>query len=340
MARTDVIIPEVLQAEYYRKTNEITDLFNANSRGAIVLANTPARQAAGGEYTDTFRFVTNSGIESRMDHTSSGDATFQTLTMSSGQRVRLNRKLAVKIFDDEVRVSGASPADWTVNAATQIAENQLIALRNLLISAGVAAIYSMDTPSANYHILSEVPGAGAGARVPISYARLNTLLGKMKDARERIIQFVMPSIGYTDLVGVAISTNSPDIVAGTTLYQENPASLNRPVLVADISSLEIDLSANYYDEYMVLGLGVGALVAEVVEEGPIEADRNILAERAHTLIRKDYTVEIGVQGMKWAPGSATPNPTAAQLATSANWDEDLENHRDCRIVLGVFNQVS
>ena len=31
------------------------------------------------------------------------------------------------------------------------------------------------------------------------------------------------------------------------------------------------------------------------------------------------------------------NPTDTELATAANWDEDLEDHRDCPIVLGSFN---
>ncbi len=39
--------------------------------------------------------------------------------------------------------------------------------------------------------------------------------------------------------------------------------------------------------------------------------------------------------MKW--NSATDNPTDAQLATASNWDEDYTDHRQLKIVKGIFN---
>ena len=54
-----------------------------------------------------------------------------------------------------------------------------------------------------------------------------------------------------------------------------------------------------------------------------------------TYVREDFDVEYEVYGMKW--NSATDNPTDAQLATASNWDEDYEDHRQWKIVKGIFN---
>ena len=50
----------------------------------------------------------------------------------------------------------------------------------------------------------------------------------------------------------------------------------------------------------------------------------------------DYLdVEYEAYGMKWS--SATDNPTDAQLATASNWDEDYQDHRQFKVVKGIFN---
>lgn len=336
--RTDVIIPEILEAEFYRASSEKTDVFNAASGGTIQLIDTPSKQRAGGEYSKNVRFAINSSIESRMDHTSDSDATFQEIAMAKGARVRMSRKMPVVIYDDNVDVSIATPEEWSINIAQQLAESRLIAIRNLVVGAAVNAIYSMDTPSANYHIHSPVSGAvGSPTKAAFSHTYLNTLLAKMGDSREKIIRLLTHSTLYTDIIGAAIALSSLDSVAGTSLYGGAPATFGRPTLVADISDLTTDLSSSYYDNYLLLGLGVGALRAEIVKAEPVEIFRDIEAERMATKFRADYTVEIGIQGMKWSPSSATPNPTDAQLKTAANWDEDLNDHRECGIVLGVYN---
>ncbi|MCE5325315.1 MAG: major capsid protein, partial [Planctomycetaceae bacterium] len=58
-------------------------------------------------------------------------------------------------------------------------------------------------------------------------------------------------------------------------------------------------------------------------------------ESSVTYVREDFDVQYEVYGMKWA--SATDNPTDAELATAANWDEDYQDHRQLKVVKGIFN---
>ncbi len=337
MARSDVIIPTIFVPEFYRGSAEKAEVFNEAAAGAITLQNDFAVQEAGGESTQPIRFVTNTGIESRMDHTSSGNASFTPLTQVSGKAIRLNRKMTPVIFDDEVNVSTNNMAEWNVVAARQMAESQLIAQRNMAYGAVIAAIESMDTPSADFHLQGSRVILG-GTRVPLTHARLNTLLGLMADAREKIVMLAMPSVGFQELIGAAIALSSLDTVAGATLHGATPASFNNPVLVADVDSLQTAADSVNMADYFVLGMGVGAVSVKVVMQDALEIERDLVSERKNTKLRLDYTVEIAVAGMEWTSG--TINPTNAQLATAANWDENLDDHRQCPIVRGRFQTAT
>ena len=344
-ARTDnVIVPDIYQAAAYRRSAEVTDLFNTASGGAIQLIHTPALLAQeGGEYKLPVRFKKIADLDTRVDHTSESDATTVVLQMAQGQSVRQRRKQGpVKIYDDDMLVGAKTPADFSANVGVQFADAQLGAIRDNLVAAGVAAVDSADTTdgstaSADIHILDVARGKTAGSKVTCTHSYLNTLLGKMADAREDIIAFLMPSAVFTDLVGDSIGNYKVDKVAGVTIYQDVVQAFGRIVIVADVPALSTDLTSGYYSEYAVLGLGEGALTATVVYETDTEIDRNILCENPYTLLRRDYEVDVMVQAMKWSPGSATPNPTDAQLATAASWDEDYEDHRHMKIVKGIFN---
>jgi len=339
-SRSDVIIPEILETEQYRGLAEILDVFNEASGGCIVLTSANAKQASeGGEYTKWRRFKAMSNLDSRVD-TSNPDntATAIKLEMTSGMSVRQTRRLGpVNFADDAPAAAGQTVEEWNANVGQQFAETQFKTIRNNIIAAAVAAVDSADTPSADCHILDVARGQASGSKVTITASHLNQLLGRMKDHREDIELFVMPSAVFTDLVGDQITNFQVDRIAGTLMYTDVPAAFGRKVLVADIPALESALTSNYYTKYFVLGLGRGALRAEITADGPVEADRDLDTESVRNILRKDYWVDYYIKGMKWAPSQATPNPTDAQLATAANWDEDYDDHRDLPLVKLVVN---
>ncbi|MHC4718122.1 MAG: major capsid protein [Planctomycetota bacterium] len=344
-ARSDVVIPEILETEQYRGLAEILDVFNQASGGCIVLSSANARQASeGGEYTQWRRFKSMSSLDSRVDTANPANAaTAIKLEMASGASVRQTRRLGpVNFADDAAAAAGQTREQWSANIGLQFAETQFKTIRNNAIAAAVAAVDSADTTdgstaSADIHVLDVARGQVSGAKVPITAAYLNQLLGKMADHREDIELFVMPSAVFTDLVGDQIANFQVDRIAGTLMVTDVPAAFGRKLLVADIPALETALTSGYYTKYFVLGLGRGALRADITADGPVEADRDLDTESVRNVLRKDYWVDYLIKGMKWAPGSATPNPTDAQLATAANWDEDYDDHRDLSVVKLVVN---
>lgn len=338
MARETFIIPEILQAEQYRRSAERVNLFNAASGGTIILDNQPAVQAAGGEYTHAWRFKAISSLFARMNHASSSALSPSTLALAKGSSVRQKQVGAVKITDDEIdtQVPG-SPEAFSTNVGVQFADYQLIRVRNLLIAAAVAAVDSADTPTADCHILDVARGKTAGAKVKLTMAYLNTLLGKMADAREDIKAFIIPSALFSDLIGDQVANFKVDTILAANFVNDLPVAYGRKVIVADVPALTTAMTSNYYSKYTLLGLGEGALRGVVVKDTGVRTQRDILAEVAYTFLRYDFDVDLFIRGMKWAPNSATPNPTDAELATAANWDEDYEDHRQFPIVKGVFN---
>jgi len=344
-ARSDVVIPEILETEQYRGLAEILDVFNEASGGCIVLTSANARQASeGGEYTQWRRFKGMSDLDSRVDTANPANAaTAIKLEMSTGSSVRQVRRLGpVNFADDAAGAAGITPEQWNANVGLQFAETQFKTIRNNLIASAVAAIDSADTTdgitaSADIHVLDVARGRTLGGKVTLTAAHLNALLGRMGDHREDIELFVMPSTVFTDLVGDQIANFQVDRVAGTLMYTDVPAAFGRKVLVADIPALETTLTSGYYTKYFILGLGPGALRADIIGDSALEADRDLDTESVRNVLRKDYTAEYLIKGMKWAPAVATPNPTNAEMATAANWDEDYDDHRDLPAVKLVVN---
>ncbi len=332
-----MVIPEVTQAFGLRKFQEKIDLFNAASGNTIVLEYDADYLAQfGGDYIKPVVFARTSGVDTHVDEADpTGADTAVALVQAAGASVHQSRRAYVKWNRDEVTRGKLNPAAFSVAIAEECADSKLKALRDNLLGMCVAAIDSMDTPSANYHILDVARGNVGGAKLTCTHARLNTLLAKMGDAREDITTFVMHSAVFADLVGDSISTYKIESVAGLAIAKDVVQAFGRNVIVVDSTSLYSALTSSYYTEYYVLGLGVGALRATIIGEDEFVNDTVTTTKVKSWTTRQDYDVNLAVGGMKYIVG--TINPTDAELATAGSWDEDLSDHRECKIVKLVVN---
>jgi len=341
MARSsNMIIPEVTEAEGLRIFQENIEVFNAASGGTITLSlDTSLLDRIGGDFVEPVKFARPSGTDTHADEADPTTAdTAVAITQAKGSEVTQTRRFYVKYSRDEVSRGKFSMNDYSLAIAQIKADAQMVALRDILIAAGVNAIDSMDTPSANYHISDVARGAIAGARVPITFSRMNTMLGLMRDAREDIKSFVMHSNVFHDLVGDGITNYKIENVGGFSIVTGGALSMGRRVLVVDSSYLISSQTSSYYTKYPVLGLGVGALNATIIKEDPMDIQKVITTKVPSWNVRQDYDVNLSVSGMKW--DNDPINPTDAEIATAANWDEFLSDHRECKIVKGVFNATS
>ncbi len=332
---SDMVYINLLKAEEYRRTVEKLDIFNAGSAGTIVLESDPARaETDGGDNYSSGRWAPISSLVSRREEgTPATAATVTNLAMTSGLNVRQLLGLGpTAITDIQVRKGGRkfSMESAMVNLGQQFADAKLLNMRNNIIAAADAAV---DVVSA--HVLDVATGKTAGSKVLCSMSYINQMLALMGDAREQIKAFVMPSAVFADLVGSVASTYLYDSVSGITLYKDVIPAYGRAVIVADVPGLTTELTSSYHDEYAVLGLGVGAISATIIYDSGTAVWRDYDGHSPATKAREDYDVEFDIFGMKW--DDAETNPTDAELATTANWATEYDDHRQFKVVKGIFN---
>ena len=339
--RSDFVIPTLVQDQQYRTWMENLNVFNAASRGAIVLNNVPAATAIG-ENVDFARFTQLAqATDARGDTTTTDPTTKANVTalkQSTGVAVNQKRLIGPVAVGVDAIVTGKTTREAvSMNIGQQFAELQMIALRNNGIAAALAATSSIDTPTADCHTLAKwTQTKSASAKKTITPAYLLQMLALMGDAAEKILVWVMPSSIYFDLVAEQIANYKIDSVAGWAIAQGSPITLNRPVLVADVGALTTDWTSSYFDKAFVLGLGAGAIQATIKSDSGVVAYDMMDTPQVQAHARQDYWVEWALGGMKWVPGSIH-NPTDAQLATAGNWDEDYQTHKECPIIAGTFN---
>jgi len=339
-----MIIPEVTQAEGIRVFQEKVDLFNAASRGAITLGYDPSFLAQfGGDYIEPVVFARPSGGDRHTDEADpTGASTAAAITQAKGATVLQSRHDYYSWNRDEVMRGKMTPEQYSLAIGDFIANDKILALRNNIVAAGVAAIDSMDTTdgstaSLDIHILDVARGKAGGAKVKFTFARLNTLLGKLADAREDIVTILMPSPVLVDLIADGLTNYAFDSVAGLMVAKDVPQAMGRTLIVADVPALTSALTSSYYTEYAVLGLGVGALQARIMSEDPIDNTVVTTTKVKSYTVRQDYDVEYAVQAMKWQTVKTHINPTDTELATAARWDEFYGDHREAKLVKGIFN---
>jgi hypothetical protein len=334
-APSDMVYKDILRAEEYRRTVEKIDVFNAASSGTIVLESDPARQLAeGGDFTDTGRWKPISGLISRRDNENPGNIVgIKKLEMSGGRLVRQTLGCGpVSITDIQARKAGRTfdMNSAMVNLGQQFADAKLVRIRDNALAAACAAADNLSA-----HVLDVARGKTAGSKVTCSMAYINQMLALMGDAREQVAAFVMPSAVFADLVGDTISNYQFDRAAGVSLYKDVVQAFGRAVLVVDAPALVATNTSGYYTDYTVLGLGVGAVAATIIHDAGLELQRDILRESSVSYVREDFDVEYEIFGAKW--NSVTDNPTDGEIATASNWATDYEDHREFKVVKGVFN---
>lgn len=157
-------------------------------------------------------------------------------------------------------------------------------------------------------------------------------LSQRGDQAGEVVLWVMHSKPYYDLVkDEATSSNSifSSEIFASQVFEGTPASVNRPVLVTDSSSLkETDGVSSGTDKYSTLGLTQEA--AEIVMsqppvavlDGPQTGSENLYFEW-----QAEYSYNLRLKGCKWDTTNGGKNPTNAAVATATNWDDAVSDDK-------------
>lgn len=334
---TDGTVPTIMQQIQWWGLAQKLEVFNANSAGGIFLGSNPAEQALlGGHYRETTRPKTIASLDARVDVAATSDLVSKKLESTEGVSVIQTRTLGpVDIADDFHLRTKMSKEQVVANLGEQFAQGQLQGLRNNAIAALVAAAQNVDSGS---HVLDQARGSTGGTKVTFTADYAEQMFQKMQDFRDTMVCWVMPSYVFTslrrnNLASYAANSVSAKIIDAKPVYE----FMGLPIVVVDAPALIVAQTSSYYTEYGVLLLGPDALRARIVDEMVTEVDRNIKAPSPATTFRGQYYVDWAITGAQWDKSNGGINPTDAALATTTNWDDDLEDDREFPVVYGVFN---
>lgn len=307
----------LIQTGYSEKIAQMTNVFNAASRGTIVMKT--SRKI--GDYDYKAFFKNAGGLVSRQNLTSTSAATAIKLTQDNIISVKLNRKIGpVEWARSAFLKPGLSPDAIRVAAGEQAAADVLAEMLNSGLGATRAALANQ---AANKFTVA--------TNGTLTTSALVSGLSKLGDQASRVKAFVMHSKPFFDLMQYQVApANNGDLIANTVVMEGNAASLGRPIIVTDSDSLVVASGSGSaaVTDYFTLCLTDDGLIAEDSEAEYVTMEEVTGGEQIIIRMQGEYGYNLGVKGFQWDVTNGGKNPVAATLATGSNWDKVLTSHKD------------
>jgi hypothetical protein len=300
------------QSGYTETLVQETEVFNAASRNAIRMST----QSLLGDYAKQAFFLNTASIVSRRDTGSLAGASTLDLTQDEIASVKLNRMIGpvVKTLDALKKI-GSGQAELSFVLGQQIAKAVMVDMLNSAVRALVAAL------SQNSALLHDYSGTG-----DVTHTQLSVAKGKMGDAMNRIVCWVMHSKVYSDLEQAALSDKITNVADGLINIGKLGA-LGIPVIITDSAPLVVAGTPSHYN---TLGLvSDAALVIEseertLIVDGPKTEKNNL-----YYVVQGELAYNLGVKGYTYDYSDGGANPTDADVATAAHWDKVASDDKDC-----------
>ena len=299
---------EIFEEQFFGGMTETlqqnADAFNEASRGALAVITRLHR----GDYIEESIIKGLAGtLVSRRDITSVSSAADIPLEQVLDRGVKLNRKIGpVAQALDAWKKIGSDPEMMSFVVGEQAGPEIAVEMLNTLVSIMVTSIGGVAA------LVNDYSATGTA-----THLQLVKTLAKFGDAAGKVVAWVMHSKPYYDLVGQAITDNVWN-VGGLAIMEGSTATLGRPVVITDSSSL---LVSGTPDVYLTLGLVEGAGVAMESEERELVSETVTGLENLVGRIQGEYVYTANSKGFQWDATSGGINPTAGALATASNWDQ-------------------
>lgn len=313
---TFTIYNEEFQTGLWQRTAQNILLFNGHSAGAVRLAS----DMVTGDYVKNTFFdpLSESAITRR---NKSSIASVASIDITQSEDISVNRAERIGPIDKTLSAWAEISEDageMSVLVGQMIGDLKSKVLVNKALMCLKAALSNQT--ALTYDVTSESAST-------LSLAYLNKGLAKMGDRAGDVVAWVMHSKPYFDLVGGQI-TDKMDSVAGVVVYGGTPASMGRPVVVTDSTSLLTD-NASVDDYYYTLGLTANACVITDSNQSRIVSDVVTGLDNLVGRIQGEYDINIALKGFAWDVTNGGANPTDATLAIGTNWDKVVSSAKDC-----------
>ena len=290
------------------------DLFNAASRGALVL-----RSAAHvGDYSDKTLWAMTAGLVRRRNPYGSGAVAHKKLAMLVDTMVKVaSGTPPVDIPPGQMEWIQREPEEQGAILGQQLAQQTLADMLNTAIMALVAALSGV---AAN-----NFDGTAATANQTI-FNKGQALFG---DQAQEIVAWIMHSKPLFDIYDAALANAAGLFTFGNVNIRED--AFGRAFIISDSPALFNATPTP--DQYNTLGLVTGA--ARVDQNGDFtdnidttNGDENILRT-----YQAEWSYELGIKGFAWDKQNGNHAPNDAAIAVATNWDRFATSNKDLAGVL-------
>lgn len=273
-------------------------------------------------------------LVARRDITSNSNTTPVNMTGVNDIGVKLHRRIGPLNYTmDALRLSRATPENFTAEVGKQIGEELALNMQHTIISALVGIVAGV-TATANTNSVWS-----ATVRTNLSPSVLAQTLALMDDVQEgfrRSARILTRAESLLDLRNDGIGRSYQGV--GDRALQgdlnTNTLGMGMPLVVNDSNLTAADAG---FDKYHTLLVGPGALFVWFTLPLTMYAVfENTLPEQVEYRIRGDADFALATDGMKYHVATGA-NPTDAALATSTNWDATFSRHNEVRILDIISN---
>lgn len=287
-----IIYNDLAQTAYLERLQDVLDVFNASSGGAIVLRN----ENIEGDLRKRAFYKIGGSLEHRNVNSTSG---------VSGKKIGAGEQVGVKTpwkygpyetTEEAFKRRARSPEEFSMLVGQDMAD----AVLDYYIQFAFAALTGAIGSNAN------MVASGSFA---VDHKKVLTKgMRKFGDRFNRIALFAMDSGTYFDLIDDAIDQKIYE-EAGVVIYGGSPGTMGRPVLVSDT-----------IPQSKIFGLQQGAVT---VTESQLPGIRSYPINTQENLAigyRAEGAFNLDVLGYSWDE-LAGVNPNLASVGTDSNWDK-------------------
>lgn len=285
-----IIYNDQAQTAYLERIQDVLEVFNQASGGAIRLVN----ENIEGDFRQRAFYKIGGQVVHR-NVNSTADVTGAKIGAGEMVGVKSPWKYGpYETTEEAFKRRARSPEEFSVLVGQDMADA-------FLVYAIAAAFASLSAAiGANANMVATGSWATDGKKV------LTKGLRKFGDRFNRVAMFGMDSASYFDLVDQAID-NKVYEEAGVVIYGGQPGTMGKPVLVSD----QIPADS-------IFGLQAGAVT--ITESQPPGVRSYPINDQENLALgyRGEGTFNVDLLGYSWLE-SAGANPTLAALGTGANW---------------------
>lgn len=288
-----IIYNDLAQTAYLERIQDVIDVFNASSNGAIIFDN----ELIEGDLRKRSFYKIGGAMEHR-DVNSSSTVTGKKIGAAEMVGVKVPFKYGpYETTEEAFKRRARSPEEFSELLGQDYADAVLEGYVQYAMAALMASIGS------NVDMVAAASFATDGKKA------LTKGMRKFGDRFGRIALWTMDSATYFDMVDQAITEKIYE-EAGVVIYGGQPGTMGKPVLVADSMPAET-----------IFGLQSGAVK---VTESQAPGFRSYNIDNQENLaigFRAEGTFNLDVMGYSWKDSTGGVNPNLAAVGAAANWNK-------------------